>query len=100
MIDDNVPEEKYDVDFSNADNTDLKENPNLIDLKINLDKNFKIKDLYTYDINLINKMNSGLFESFLFNSNQNINESDRLVFVEEFLPFTLKKMKKFKNQKK
>ena len=36
-------------------------------------------------------MNSGLFESFLFSSNQNIIETDRLVFVEEFLPFTLKK---------
>ena len=42
MIDDNVPEEKYDVDFSNTDNTDLKENPNLIDLKINLDKESKV----------------------------------------------------------
>ena len=72
-------------------NTDLKENQNLIDLKINLDKNFKVKDLYTYDINIINKMNSGLFESFLFNSNQNINWNDRLVFVDEFLPLTLKK---------
>ena len=72
-------------------NTDLKENQNLIDLKINLDKNFKVKDFYTYDINIINKMNSGLFESFLFNSNQNINWNDRLVFVDEFLPLTLKK---------
>ena len=38
-------------------------------------------------------MNSGLFESFLFSSNQNIDKNDRLVFVNEFLPFYLKKMK-------
>ena len=78
-------------DLLDINNSSIKENQNLIDLKINLDKNFKIKDLYTYDINLINKMNSGLFESFLFNSNQNINNEDRLVFVDEFLPFILKK---------
>ena len=97
MVDENINlttddkelrDDKDEVDISNSD---LKENQNLIDLKINLDKNFKVEDLYTYDINLINKMNSGLFESFLFNSNQNINENDRLVLVEEFLPFTLKK---------
>ena len=86
-IDEN-PDESEILDINNSS---IKENQNLIDLKINLDTNFKIKDLYTYDINLINKMNSGLFESFLFNSNQNINNEDRLVFVDEFLPFILKK---------
>ena len=97
MVDENInlttddKELKDDKDEVDISNSDLKENQNLIDLKINLDKNFKVEDLYTYDINLINKMNSGLFESFLFNSNQNINENDRLVLVEEFLPFTLKK---------
>ena len=44
-----------------------------------------------YDINLINKINSGLFESFLFSSNQNISTGDRIVLVEEFLPLILKK---------
>ena len=88
MLDENIDDEKDDLDINNST---IRENSNLIDLKINLDKNFKINDLYTYDINLINKMNSGLFESFLFSSNQNIIESDRLVFVDEFLPFTLKK---------
>ena len=80
------------IDESEINNSiSLKENTNLIDLKINLDKNNKINDLYIYDINLINKMNSGLFETFLFSSNQNIIKSDRLVFVDEFLPFILKK---------
>ena len=80
------------IDESEINNPiSLKENTNLIDLKINLDKNNKINDLYIYDINLINKMNSGLFETFLFSSNQNIIKSDRLVFVDEFLPFILKK---------
>ena len=60
-MDQTITDEKDDDIITNSD---LKENPNLIDLKINLDKNFKVKDLYTYDINLINKMNSGLFESF------------------------------------
>ena len=94
MLDENVAKEEKEKDELNLTTTtksNLKENANLIDLKINLDKNFQIKDLYTYDINLINKMNSGIFESFLFNSNQNIEEDDRLIFVSEFLPFTLKK---------
>ena len=87
-LDENITDEKDELDINNGR---LNDNTNLIDLKINLDKNFKINDLYKYDINLINKMNSGLFESFLFSSNQNIIESDRLVFVDEFLPFILKK---------
>ena len=70
------------------DKEDLK---NIVDLKMGLDENFEIKDIFNYNINLINKLNSGLFESFLFSSNQNIGEGDRLVFVEEFLPLTLKK---------
>ena len=73
------------------DEDELRENPNFIDLKINLDKDFKICNMFDYNINLINKLNSGLFETFLFSSNQNIGEGDRLVFVEEFLPFTLQK---------
>jgi len=89
VLDENTADDKDEI--LDINNSSIKENQNLIDLKINLDKNFKIKDLYTYDINLINKMNSGLFESFLFNSNQNINNEDRLVFVDEFLPFILKK---------
>ena len=88
MSDENGSDEKDEIELNNSS---LKENLDLIDLIFNLDKNNKINDLYTYDINLINKMNSGLFESFLFSSNQNIIETDRLVFVEEFLPFTLKK---------
>ena len=87
-LDENITDEKDELDINNGR---LNDNSNLIDLKINLDKNFKINDLYKYDINLINKMNSGLFESFLFSSNQNIIETDRLVFVDEFLPFILKK---------
>ena len=88
ILDENIKDDKDELDINN---TDLKEKTNLIDLKINLDENFAINDLYTYDINLINKMNSGLFESFLFSSNQNIDKKDRLVFVDEFLPFTIKK---------
>ena len=88
MLDENITDEKDEMDINNSN---LKEKLNLIDLKINLDANFWVGDLYAYDNNLINKMNSGLFESFLFNSFQNINENDRLVFVFEFLPFTLKK---------
>ena len=87
--DGNISDGKNDIDVNNSNS--LKGNSNFIDLKINLDVNNKIKDLYAYDINLINKMNSGLFESFLFSSNQNIIKSDRLVFVDEFLPFILKK---------
>ena len=90
MLDENITYENDEMDINNPN---LKERLNLIELKTNLDKNFKINDLYTYDNNIINKMNSGLFESFLFNSFQNINENDGLVFVFEFLPFTLKKMK-------
>ena len=89
VLDENTADDKDEI--LDINNSSIKENQNLIDLKINLDKNFKIKDLYTYDINLINKMNSGLFESFLFNSNQNITNEDRLVFVDEFLPFIVKK---------
>lgn len=73
-------------------NDETKNQQNYIDLMINLDKNIiKNDDIFTYDINSINKLNSGLFESFLFSSNQSIGEGDRLVFVEEFLPLTLKK---------
>ena len=72
-------------------NDELRNNPNIIDLKFNLEPDFKIDDKFMYDINLINKINSGLFESFLFSSNQNIGDGDRLVLVEEFLPLTLKK---------
>ena len=97
ILDDNLM--TYEKDESDINNSNLK-NPNLIDLKINLDKNFKIKDLYCYDINLINKMNSGLFESFLFNSNQNIDNKDRLIFVDEFLPFILKKNENCEDENK
>ena len=87
---------KNNEDFSvNKDEIDNNNNllltDNLIELKTNLDQNFKINDIFTYDINLINKMNSGLFESFLFSSNQSINNKDRLVIVNEFLPFSFKK---------
>jgi len=56
-----------------------------------LDEFFKINDNFSYDIKLINKINSGLFESFLFSSNQNIGKGDRLILVEEFLPLIIKK---------
>ena len=75
-------------DDSIIDGENLK---NIAELKMGLDKNFETNDTLAYNINLINKMNSGLFESFLFSCNQNIGEGDRLVFVEEFLPITLKK---------
>ena len=70
---------------------DGEDRKNIAELKMGLDKNFETNDTLAYNINLINKMNSGLFESFLFSRNQNIGEGDRLVFVEEFLPITLKK---------
>ena len=88
---------KTNEDFEvNKDEIDINNNnllltDNLIELKTNLDQNFKINDIFTYDINLINKMNSGLFESFLFSSNQSINNKDRLVIVNEFLPFSFQK---------
>ena len=80
-------DEKDEIETSNSH---LK-NPKVMELIYNLNQNNKIKNVYDYDINLINKMNSGLFESFLFSSNQNIDKKDRLVFVDEFLPFILKK---------
>ena len=52
MLDENVAKEEKEKDELNLTTTtksNLKENANLIDLKINLDKNFQIKDLYTYD---------------------------------------------------
>ena len=82
-------EENYDDNM--ATGNDLKDIPNLMNLIANLEPNFKINDMFAYDINLINKVNSGLFESFLFRSNQSIGKGDRLIFVEEFLPLTLKK---------
>ena len=85
----NDNEENYD---SVKYNDETKNQQDYIDLMFNLDKNIiKNDDIFTYDINSINKLNSGLFESFLFSSNQSIGECDRLVFVEEFLTLTLKK---------
>ena len=81
-LDENITDENVKMNINN---------PKLIELKTNLNQNFGVNDIYKYDNNLINQMNSGLFESFLFNSFQNIDENDRLVFVFEFLPFTLKK---------
>ena len=71
-------------------NDEPRDNQKIIDLKINLDDNIGT-DIFSYDINSINKLNSLLFESFLFSTNQSIGEGDRLVFVDEYLPLTLKK---------
>ena len=78
-------------DDSIENKVEIKNNPDIIDLKMGLDEFFKINDNFSYDIKLINKINSGLFESFLFSSNQNIGKGDRLILVEEFLPLIIKK---------
>ena len=76
---------------SKIDNEEVKNDKKIRDLKGGLEPGFEIDDKFMYDINLINKINSGLFESFLFSSNQNISAGDRIVLVEEFLPLILKK---------
>ena len=91
-----VPIKDEEINESDESNDSIKineeprDNQEIINLKIGLDENIGT-DIFSYDINSINKLNSLLFESFLFSTNQTIGEGDRLVFVEEYLPLTLKK---------
>ena len=89
IIDDQI---EINNSYKNIEEKEMQNgDPEYANLVFNLDKNIITKNnIFAYDINLINRINSGLFESFLFNRNQNIDKDDRLVFVEEFLPLTLK----------
>ena len=84
-------QQKLSIPIHDENDSEKVDKEKIIRLKMGLNDDFKIRNMFDYNINLINKLNSGLFETFLFSSNQNIGEGDRLVFVEEFLPFTLQK---------
>ena len=90
--------------YCNLKNTSSKNNEGNEVIKVDLDKSNsnsnirkksetfeEINSLYDYDINIISKRNSFLFDTSLQISNKKIDEKDRIVLVNDFLPFIVKR---------